>query len=57
MAERGITVDHSTLSRWVPLIVKVSLRLGVGGEWTKPISKSKGNGVTFTGGVRRLTSC
>ncbi|CDH00270.1 transposase [Xenorhabdus bovienii str. feltiae Moldova] len=22
MAERGIAVDHSTLSRWVPLIVK-----------------------------------
>ena len=56
MADRGISVDHATIHRWVvryapELLQRFNLRKrGVTGDgtWTKPISKSVGGGCIFT---------
>ncbi len=52
MAERGITVDHSTLHLgsfawcrfWIRPFVGINVPWGTAGEWTKPTSKSKASG-------------
>src|SRR4051795_2788183 len=57
MAERGLSVDHTTIYRWVQryapvLDKKCRAKLkpsSAHGEWMKPTSRSKGSGCTCTG--------
>jgi len=57
MAERGIEVDHATIQRWVVKytpILEAKLRkrktnIGTSGVWTRPILRSKANGITCAG--------
>ena len=69
MLERGVHVDHSTINRgwssiahnWRRRSTGASAPCGSIGGWTKPISKSKGNGTTsialWISRARPLTFC
>ena len=56
MAKRGVEVDHSTIFRWVQLMLlkwtsvfDLTLRQRMTpGEWMKLIAKSKDSGAIFT---------
>ena len=60
--DRGVDVCHTTIYRWYKNTVKSSIISGkrkinspsIRGKWTKPISKSKANGIICTEQLMRM---
>ena len=60
--DRGINVSHTTIYRWVQEYGKLLYQIwkkkidspSIRGKWTKPISKSKANGIICTEQLMRM---